>query len=118
MSLIRIHEGSVAEQLIGQQLLAFYPSYVSPESYYWTREKAGSMAEVDYLISFGSQVIPIEVKAGKSGKLKSLRIFMTEKKSRVGIRFSVGPPEAEHPLIHLPLYLVNQLKRILSEYHQ
>lgn len=115
LDLIRIHEGSVAEQFVGQQLLYMHPFYMNPELYYWSREKAGSMAEVDYLISLGSKVIPVEVKAGKSGKFKSLRIFMNEKGTECGIRFSVQQPEKEEGLLHLPLYLVNQTQRILNK---
>lgn len=137
LDLLRIHEGSIAEQLIGQQLLYLNPSYMRPELYYWVREKAGSMAEVDYLIAHGSQVAPVEVKAGKSGKLKSLRIFMEAKKSHLGIHFSAeqpgleqfnkeqvsGKPGPKDPgdqqvnkktLLHLPLYLVGQTYRILD----
>lgn len=111
-----VHEGSLAEQWIGQQLLAFQPSYQRPELYYWVREKAGSMAEIDYVTTLGDKVIPIEVKAGKGGKLKSLELFMREKKSQIGIRFSLDQPAiTENPnLIHLPLYLVGQWSRIAN----
>lgn len=113
--LIRVHEGAIAEQFIGQHLMFSQLPYISPELFYWTREIPGSMSEVDYLLAHGSQVIPIEVKAGKSGKLKSLRLFMKEKKKKIGVRFSIDPPSQESELIHLPLYLVGQLHRLLDE---
>ncbi len=115
LDLIRVNEGALAEQWIGQQLLFFHPSYSNPELYYWVREKSGSMAEVDYLISQGPKIFPVEVKAGKGGKLKSLRIFQEEKKRSVGVRFSIDPPSREGEIVHLPLYLVNQLGRILEQ---
>jgi Holliday junction resolvase-like predicted endonuclease len=37
------------------------------------REKRNAEAEIDYLIQSGNQVVPIEVKAGKTGTLKKLR---------------------------------------------
>ena len=53
-------------------------SYEKPELYYWNREKKSSSAEVDYLLSIGNVVIPVEVKAGTSGSLKSLQVFLSE----------------------------------------
>lgn len=44
-----------------------------------TRKK-GSEAEIDYIIQHENQIIPIEVKAGTTGTLKSLIQFMKEKK--------------------------------------
>ncbi len=50
--------------------------YKKPELYYWVRETKSSSAEIDYVISNGSDIIPIEVKAGKTGRLKSLHQFI------------------------------------------
>jgi hypothetical protein len=44
--------------------------FVEPELYYWQREVKGSAAEVDYLWQTGEYILPIEVKAGKTGTLK------------------------------------------------
>jgi len=49
------------------------------ELFYWQKEQSKGSAEVDYIIQEKSSIIPIEVKAGKSGRLKSLHIFMREK---------------------------------------
>ncbi len=123
-----VNNGAVAEQFIGQHLLYQYLSYEKPELYYWNREKKGSSAEVDYLISIDNQVIPVEVKAGSSGSLKSLQVFLKEKKSPIAIRFNKMFPtvsqlkvrldsDSSHPylFISLPLYLVCQAKRLLKE---
>ena len=75
-----INNGGMAEQLVGQLLRTITPAYISPAIYYWQREKPGAEAEVDYLIQHEDQIIPIEVKAGRSGTLKSLHQFMKEKK--------------------------------------
>lgn len=115
-SFLTIHEGAIAEQFVGQQYLATQLSYTRPEIFYWAREKAGSMAEVDYLGTVGSSIIPMEVKAGKTGKLKSLQWFMREKKSHLGVHFSVDLPQVELPLLHLPLYLSGQWQRICQNF--
>ena len=44
-----------------------------PQLTYWLREAKSANAEVNYVTASGSQVVPIEVKAGKSGTLKSLQ---------------------------------------------
>jgi len=126
--LLLVNNGSIAEQFIGQHLLYRQQSYKRPELFYWNREKKSSQAEVDYLLSFAGKVIPVEVKAGKTGSLKSLQVFVSEKKSSVAIRFNSMPPscfEAQSAIvgkasvrfhfISLPLYLVCQVERLLAE---
>ncbi len=69
----------VAEQFAGQQLLALKKIYEELELFYWHGEAKGSSAEIDYLWQKVESVIPIEIKAGKTGTLKSLRLFLREK---------------------------------------
>lgn len=69
-----IFHGALAEQFIGQQLTASLSSEY-PEVYFWNRLKKSSQAELDYLITRGNRPIPIEVKGGSSGSLKSLHLF-------------------------------------------
>ena len=128
---ILINSGALAEQFVGQQLLNLPMPWEEPEVHYWHREKRGSSAEVDYLISIGTQVIPVEVKAGKTGTLRSLHVFACSKSSKVGLRFNndlpsvtgvnANPPgfaEHEYTLISLPLYLVEQAGRLIGEFLQ
>ena len=97
-------------------------------SYYWNREKKGSSAEVDYLIAHQDKVVPVEVKAGTTGTLKSLHVFVAEKKTPVVLRFNTMPPSCSWQetrvagkskvpflLISLPLYLVGQARRLVSD---
>ena len=123
-----VNNGAVAEQFIGQHLLYQNLSYEKPELYYWNREKKSSSAEVDYLVSIENKVIPVEVKAGASGSLKSLQVFLAEKRVPVALRFNSMTPSLtelavkikgtfEHPylFLSLPHYLVCQAKRLLKE---
>lgn len=71
-----VNSGAIAEQFVGQHLLYLHPSYQNPQLYYWVREKKSSSAEIDYVISIGAHILPIEVKAGKSGTLRSLHYFL------------------------------------------
>ncbi len=120
-----VNQGSLCEQLVGQHLLYSAPPREEPQLFYWAREKRGSSAEVDYVISQGREIIPVEVKAGKTGRLKSLHLFLREKRRRQAVRLSSAPPSvfeattslsdgANVPfrLISLPLYMVGQIRRL------
>ncbi len=72
------------------------------------------MAEVDFVIQIGSKILPIEVKAGTTGTLKSLAQFLTEKKAPCGIRISQHPLSFHDGILSIPLYLVSQLQRLIS----
>ena len=94
------------------------------------REGRKGNAEVDYVVQLNNQIFPVEVKAGKSGSLKSLFQFVSQRNSAQALRFDLNPPSrqtVEHAdysmssskitfeLISLPLYMVDQLKRWITE---
>jgi predicted AAA+ superfamily ATPase len=70
--LLSVFKGAMAEQFVGQEILAATGS----DLYYWAREAVGSNAETDFLIEKQGKIIPIEVKSGKSGSLKSLHLLL------------------------------------------
>lgn len=111
------NRGQLAEQWVGQELLANSLVYEQPQLFYWTREKAGSMAEIDYLTVIDDHIVPIEVKAGSTGRLKSLNIFLTEKKLPVGIRISQQAISFEKQILSLPFYLVSEISRLYRVIH-
>ena len=120
------NQGELAEQFIGQHLLYSQPMYMYPELYYWCREKPQSSAEVDYIIQMGTTLLPIEVKSGKTGTLRSLHLLMEMKRLPVALRFSTNTPVVEtvrsslprsdyhYTLVTLPLYLVCQTRRLMQ----
>ncbi|MEM7183535.1 MAG: DUF4143 domain-containing protein, partial [Spirochaetota bacterium] len=122
--------GNICEQFIGQHLLYSGNSYEEPELYYWVREKSQSSAEVDYLVSQGAKVIPVEVKAGKAGRLKSLHSFLLEKQFSFALRFNSNLPMLQETkfslpntdgtfhLLSLPVYMVEEVKRCMQEINQ
>jgi uncharacterized protein len=122
-----INQGGMSEQLVGQLLHGMIPPYVPPSLYYWHRERKGSEAEVDYVIQHESEVIPIEVKSGTTGTLKSLHQFMKEKKKRIAVRINSDVPRLgiievkdvdgeliEYSLLSIPFYLLEQLHRLIK----
>jgi hypothetical protein len=70
-----------AEFVQEPELLAAAPPDREPEFWFWTREALNSQAEVDFLVPRGPEAVPIEVKAGASGTLKSLRLFLDSHKA-------------------------------------
>ena len=122
-----INNGGVAEQVVGQLLRTINQPFVEPALYYWLRHEKGSSAEIDYVIQYGSKVIPIEVKAGSTGGLKSLHLFMGMKKYSIAVRVNSDLPNktdvkvkdqsgsgVEYLLVSIPFYLVGQLYRLLD----
>ncbi|MBW1809813.1 MAG: ATP-binding protein [Deltaproteobacteria bacterium] len=125
-----VNEGSMAEQFIGQHLLYQQSPAKRPSLYYWVRQGRSSNAEVDYVCQVGTVIVPIEVKAGKSGSLKSLQQFAYAKKSPLAIRFDLNQPSSVHvkhkirvgtknqevayQLISLPLYMVDCMPTVVS----
>jgi len=123
-----INKGTLAEQFIGQHLLYLQPPYRTPELFYWCRENPSASAEVDFLLETTRGIVPVEVKAGKTGKLRSLQIMVKEKSLPLAVRFCTAKPAlhkekrstalgpVNFTLISLPHYLVQQLPRLLEEF--
>jgi predicted AAA+ superfamily ATPase len=102
-----VNKGSIAEQYVGLELLKSSSSFQQQNLFYWQREKLNSNAEVDYLIQKQDKIIPIEVKSGKQGSMQSLFLFLKEKKSDYGIRFSLENFSVYDNIMVYPLYAVS-----------
>jgi predicted AAA+ superfamily ATPase len=124
--LIAVNAGALAEQFVGQQLLCAAPPFEDPQLFYWAREARNANAEVDFVIGRGQDILPVEVKAGKTGTLRSLFQFLLEKQRERAVRIHLGRlareaielPGAEGKtvqLLSLPLYLAGQMDRLLAE---
>lgn len=110
-----INQGAMTEQWVGQELIAYSNLHEEPELYFWNRDKPGSQAEVDYVMVINNHIVPIEVKSGKTGRLKSLQIMMQEKNLPLGVKISKAPLSYEKGVLSVPFYLVNQLPRLVME---
>lgn len=121
-----INSGGIAEQVVGQLLRTTTPFFIEPALYYWHREEPGSDAEVDYVIQHQNKVIPVEVKAGKTGTLKSLHVFMGLKEYRIAVRINSDIPRLtevkvqgiqdnpiNYRLLSLPFYMLGEIHRLL-----
>ena len=114
-NLLAVYKGLVTEQFTGQQLLALEKFFIEPELYYWQREVKGSAAEVDYLWQKGEHILPVEVKTGKTGTLKSLRVYLSEKNAPFGIRFSLHPLSFTDSVLSIPLYAIEALPGLIEQ---
>ncbi len=107
--LMPINAGAVVEQFVGQELLACQDPYLDKKLFFWSREQRGSTSEVDYIISIDSHPIPVEVKAGKRGALKSMRIFLDRHPDwTFGIRYSTHELSYYEKILSVPLYMINE----------
>ena len=124
-----VNGGAVAEQFVGQHLLYSGPRYETPTLYYWTREARNAAAEVDYLLAPGRRVIPVEIKAGTTGSLRSVHQFLKEKRGDFALRFNADVPSLlrdskglpdrrriDYRLLSLPLYMVGQAQRLVVDF--
>lgn len=127
-----INEGTIAEQFIGQHLQHLLSDTPNRELTYWLRQGRSSNAELDFVVQTGGHMIPIEVKAGATGTLKSLHQFMGSKNAPLAVRFDASIPSAtpidtriktgktgkqvQYPLFSLPLYLIERLEPIAAYY--
>jgi predicted AAA+ superfamily ATPase len=116
-----LFKGKLAEQVVGQALLA-HNLHRKVTPCFWYRNAQGSVAEIDYSYALGDQVLPIEVKSGKTGTLKSLIQFMSASPATRAVRIysgelsidriSVGQKSFE--LISLPFYLQWRMDDLLA----
>lgn len=101
-----INKGAIAEQYVGLELLKAASCYRMESLFYWHREAKSSNAEVDYVVQKSGQVVPVEVKSGKKGSMQSMHLFLQEKKSPYGVRFSMENYSKYNDIAVIPLYAV------------
>jgi uncharacterized protein len=114
-----IFQGQVARQVAGQELLAAGPD---KPLHFWVRDKAQSTAEVDFLVPYEEMLIPVEVKSGEPGRLRSLHQFMDAAPHPYAVRLHAGPlhiRQAEtirgkrYFLLSLPYFLAEKINEHL-----
>ena len=111
--LLALHNGAVAEQYVGQELLAADGG--RGDLHYWVRDARGSSAEVDYVARLGELVRPVEVKSGPAGRLRSMHLLLAQHpEAAPGIVLSTAPYAElpEQSLLFIPLYFAGSLGRL------
>lgn len=120
--------GQLTEQVAGQQLRAVQsrPGH-EPTLYYWQRE-GGRPGEIDYVLQIGTRIVPVELKAGAAGSMKSLHQFMYDKGLGLAVRLDTNPPApqtiqvsttkrqpVQYQLLNLPHYLTWRLGELVEQ---
>ena len=115
-----VNKGPMAEMLAGLEVLHYLSPNIHHDLFYWVRQVKNSLAEIDYLLSRDMKVLPLEVKSGVQGGMKSLWDFMRDKKLSQAIRCSLEnfgkfdyiDSKADNAVRHVeivPLYAISQM---------
>jgi len=120
--LTAFYQGRMAENIVAQELRSLNIKD-NDKLYFWVKEKKQSNAEVDFLLPYNQHIIPIEVKAGKSGTLRSLHQFIEQTNHNYAVRLYAGPLQVDdavtpggkkYKLVNLPYYLASQIAQYLD----
>lgn len=106
-----VNRGKLAEMFVGLEIEKAAGPFADAQLFYWHREARSSNAEVDYLLQKGDRIVPVEVKSGKKGAMKSLGMLMDEKGLSLGLRFSQENLSDCGRVRVLPLYLAGEWAR-------
>ena len=117
-----IYKGMIAEHIVGQELIAA-ASNTRKKQCFWVREKSQAQAEVDFLVQYKGLVVPVEVKSGKTGRLRSLFQFMDRCPHPYAVRLYAGPLEIQQAktltgkkffLLNMPYFLASLIQQYLD----
>jgi len=95
-------KGSLTEQYVFQQLSGQKDAGL----YYWSPD---SRAELDFLVQFSGEVIPVEVKAEENLHAKSLKVYCQKYEPKIAVRTSMSDYRKEEWMNNVPLYAINAL---------
>lgn len=118
-----VNKGPVVELIVGLEMQKYKSPNIRHDLFYWVRMAKNSQAEVDYITAYQQTIVPVEVKADRQGGMKSLWLFMREKKLSNAVRcsmenfghFDYEDREANSELRHVdicPAYAVSRMDRI------
>ncbi len=116
------YKGAILPHLITQELISLQENtYNKPN--FWVRQKKDAQAEVDLIFPYKGLIIPIEIKSGKVGKLKSLHQFVARSPHPYAVRMYAGkfsiethqlPDGKQFYLMNLPYFLTTYLPEYLD----
>ena len=117
-----LYKGYITNHMIIQELMAS-SIRIDYRPMFWTRENANSNAEVDLVINYKNLLIPIEIKSGAKGRLRSLHEYMDRTNHRYAVRLLANTHNIEeltsskgktYTLINLPYFSIGRLDYILD----
>ena len=93
-------ENYVLQQLKGQ--FAVEPRYFSDKN-----------SEIDFVVQYGTEIIPVEVKAGEDKSALSFKRYVASHEPRCAVRFSKRGYRQDGNLTNLPVYLAGKMRELL-----
>jgi predicted AAA+ superfamily ATPase len=119
-----LYKGILSEHIVAQELMAFN-SIALKKPDFWVRENKQSNAEVDFILQWQLGLLPVEVKSGTSGTLRSLHSFIDISDCPIAVRLYSGKPAWEstrtpagkpYRLLSLPYFLASRVQEYLALY--
>lgn len=101
-------KGALAEQFVYQELVT-----AGIEVFYYANHE--SRGEIDFMVSLGEHVVPIEVKSGRNVSARSLIDFKSKNPEVKPVTVSTLPFEQRGEIKNIPLYMVGQLQSVITE---
>jgi len=104
--------GALTEQYVCQELKCSTSNPV----FYWGRDRGA--AEIDFIMQYKNEVVPIEVKSGKNTQAKSLKVYMGEYKPQIAVRTSlcnIAKFCNSATLREIPLYIIGSFERMIKD---
>ena len=98
-------KGPLTENYVLQQLKGKFD--VEPRYY------SDKNSELDFLIQYGTDIIPIEVKAANDKIAPSFKKYIAENHPKYAIRLSKMGYRKDGEVINIPLYLVGKIKELI-----
>lgn len=117
-----LHRGKLAQHIVTQQLISIETGD-RYEPHFWVREEKDTSSEVDLVYQYGKYIIPIEVKSGKQGRLRSLHQFVERSNHPYAIRMHAGeyrvekvntPNGVPYLLMNMPYYLATKIPEYID----
>ena len=105
-----INNGALFENYIAQELTSS-----DIKTYYFKNKNIG---EIDFLIEYDSQIVPLEIKSGKDFKKhKALDNLMNSKEYSINKSYILSPSniEVDKSNIYLPIYMTGLFGNSMSE---
>jgi uncharacterized protein len=100
-------KGDLMENYVLQSLKTQFESNLR----YWTSD---GKAELDFILQYRNEIIPIEVKSGKNTQAKSLSVYSKNYEPKIKICYSTKNLNFENGLLNIPLFLADKTKFFLD----
>ena len=98
-------KGALTENFVLQQLQGQFD--IDPRFF------ADGRGEIDFLIQNGTEIIPVEVKAGEDKSAASFKSYSKSRQPRTAIRYSKRGYVTDGSITNLPLYLAGLTKKLI-----